>query len=107
MAVDFDTLFMTAAEAGADDVLDEEGTITIYTPREMFAAVENALTAAGYTIDEAELRWVAKNESELPLEKAVQNMKLMEQLEELDDIQSVASNLSITDEVIAALEANS
>ncbi|MBL8154788.1 MAG: YebC/PmpR family DNA-binding transcriptional regulator [Anaerolineae bacterium] len=105
--LDFDAVFMTAAEAGADDVLDEEGTITVYTPREMFAAVESALTAAGYTFDEAELRWVAKNESEVPVEKAVQNMKLMEQLEELDDIQGVASNLSITDDVIAALEAGS
>lgn len=102
--LDFDPIFMTAAEAGADDVTNEDGDITIYTPREMFTAVETALTDAGYQIAEAELRWEAKNESEIALEKAVQNMRLLEQLEELDDIQGVASNLSITDDVVAALE---
>ncbi len=101
---DFDTVFMTAAEAGADDVVDEEGTIVVYTPREMFSAVETALSDNGYEISESELRWEAKNESEIAVEKAVQNMKLMEQLEELDDVQSVASNLAITDDVLTALE---
>lgn len=102
--LDFDSIFMTAAEAGADDVVDEDGVITVYTPRELFAAVEEVLTKAGYEIDESELRWEAKNETELPTEKALQNMRLQEQLEELDDVQAVASNLMITDEVIAALE---
>ncbi|MBI5669784.1 MAG: YebC/PmpR family DNA-binding transcriptional regulator [Chloroflexi bacterium] len=102
--LDFDTIFMVAAEAGADDVVDEDGVIVVYTPRELFAAVEEALTNAGYEIDESELRWTAKNEVELPTEKALQNMRLQEALEELDDVQSVASNLLITDEVIAALE---
>ncbi|MCA0453126.1 MAG: YebC/PmpR family DNA-binding transcriptional regulator [Chloroflexi bacterium] len=102
--LDFDTVFMTAAEAGADDVVDEDGTIVVYTPREMFSAVETALSDNGYEISESELRWEAKNESEIALEKAVQNMKLMEQLEELDDVQGVASNLAITDDVLNALE---
>lgn len=101
---DFDTIFMAAAEAGADDVVDEDGTIVVYTPREMFAAVETALADSGYEISESELRWEAKNESEIAVEKAVQNMKLMEQLEELDDVQGVASNLAITDDVLNALE---
>ena len=102
--LDFDSVFLTAAEAGADDVVNEDGTITVTTPREMLAAVENALIAAGYEVDESELRWQAKNETELPLEKALQNMRLLDQFEEADDVQSVASNLSITDEVIAAMQ---
>jgi len=102
--LDFDSVFMTAADAGADDVVDEDGTIVVNTPREMFSAVETALTDNGYEVADAELRWEAKNESEIAVEKAVQNMKLMEQLEELDDVQGVASNLAITDDVIAALE---
>jgi len=102
--LDFDTVFMTAAEAGADDVENNEGVIEVYTPREMFAAVEHALTEAGYEVEESELRWQAKNESEIALEKALQNMRLLDSLEELDDVQSVASNLLISDEVIAALE---
>lgn len=102
--LDFDSVFMTAAEAGADDVVNEDGTIIVSTPRDMFAAVESALAENGYEISEAELRWEAKNESEIPVDRAVQNMRLMEQLEELDDVQGVASNLAITDEVLSALE---
>ncbi|MBZ0279659.1 MAG: YebC/PmpR family DNA-binding transcriptional regulator [Anaerolineae bacterium] len=102
--LDFDAVFMTAAEAGADDVENNDGVVEVYTPREMFAAVEHALTEAGYEVEESELRWEAKNESELAIEKALQNMRLLDSLEELDDVQSVASNLLISDEVIAALE---
>lgn len=102
--LDFDTVFMNAAEAGADDVVDEDGVIAVYTPREMFSAVETALIDNKYEIEEAELRWEAKNEAEVPVEKAVQNLKLMESLEELDDVQGVACNLLITDDAVAALE---
>ncbi len=102
--LDFDEVFMVAAEAGADDVANDDGTITVFTPREQFAAVEAALTAAGYTVDESQLRWIAKNETEVPIEKAVANMKIMNDIEELDDVQSVASNLAISDDVIAAFE---
>lgn len=102
--VDFDEVFMVAAEAGADDVVDEEGIITVYTPREQFAAVEQALREAGYKTDEAELRWFAKNEVEVSGKAGASNMKLMEKLEELDDVQSVASNLNITEETLKAFE---
>jgi transcriptional/translational regulatory protein YebC/TACO1 len=66
--------------------------------------VEQALIAAGYEVAEGELQWEAKNESELPVDKAVQNMKLLESLEELDDVQAVASNLMITDDIVSAFE---
>lgn len=102
--LDFDAVFMSAAEAGADDVVDEEGVVAVSTPRELLSVVENALTAAGYEVEESELRWEAKNETEIGIDKAVQNMRLLDQLEELDDVQSVASNLMITDDVITALE---
>lgn len=102
--LDFDEVFMVAAEAGAEDVVNDDGTIVVVTPRELLFAVEEALRGAGYTVDEAELQWVAKNESELPVEKALTNMRLMGELEDLDDVQSVASNLQITDEIIEAFE---
>jgi YebC/PmpR family DNA-binding regulatory protein len=101
---DFDEVFMVAAEAGADDVVDDDGTILVITPRELLFAVEEALRGAGYEIDDALLQWVAKNETELEVEKALTNMRLMGELEELDDVQAVASNLQITDEIIAAFE---
>lgn len=102
--VDFDELFLVAAEAGADDVSAEEDVIEVYTPKELFSAVETALTEAGYKVTESELRWEAKNESAVDVDKAVQNMRLLERLEELDDVQLVASNLMITDEVATAFE---
>jgi YebC/PmpR family DNA-binding regulatory protein len=102
--LDFDEVFLVAAEAGAEDVVDEDGTLVIYTPRDAFGAVEQALKDAGYPIAESELRWVAKNETEVPVEKAAQNLRLQNDLEELDDVQSVASNLLITDEALEAFE---
>ena len=102
--VDFDEIFMVAAEAGADDVALEEDMIEVYTPREQFNAVEEALSGAGFNVEDSELRWEAQNETELPLDKAMQNMRLMEKLEELDDVQSVASNLMITEEIANAFE---
>lgn len=102
--VDFDELFLAAADAGADDVVDEDGSFGVDTPREMLAAVEQALTEAGYSVEESELYWKPNNETELTVDKAVANMKLHELLEELDDVQSVASNLQVNDAVMAALE---
>lgn len=103
--VDYDELFLAAADAGADDVADEDDSYGVYTPRELLAAVEQALSTAGYKVEESELFWKPNNETELPTDRAVANMKLQEQLEELDDVQSVASNLAVSDAVMAALEA--
>ncbi len=103
-AIDFDEVFMVAAEAGAEDVVDEEGAIVVYTPRDAFGAVEQALNDGGYEIASSELRWIAKNESEVGPDRAVQNLRLMNDLEDLDDVQTVASNLMITDEALAAFE---
>ncbi|MBK8028148.1 MAG: YebC/PmpR family DNA-binding transcriptional regulator [Anaerolineae bacterium] len=102
--LDFDTVFMTAAEAGAEDVVDDEGAITVVTPREALALVEEALTAAGYVVENSELKWIAKNETEVSPDKAVANMRIMSNLEELDDVQAVASNLMITDAALEAFE---
>ncbi len=104
--LDFEEVFMVAAEAGAEDVAEENEMIIIYTPREMFGAVEQALNEAKYEISESELRWEPQNESQVPVEKAMTNMKILDQLEELDDVQSVSSNLLITDEIVSAFEAN-
>lgn len=102
--VEFDDVFMTAAEVGADDVVSEDGLIVIYTPREMYAAVDKAVIEAGYEVEESELRWEPNNETELEADKALANMRLMSHLEELDDVQTVASNLALTDEVLSAFE---
>lgn len=102
---DYDEVFLTAADAGADDVQQEDDIYAVYTPREEFAAVATALQEAGYTLEERELIWQPQNEIELEKDQALQIMSFIEKLEDLDDVQAVASNLSLTDEVAEALAA--
>lgn len=102
--LDFDTIFMVAAEAGADDVVNDDGTIIVYTPREKLSAVEHALSSNQFEIEDSMMKWSAKNETEIDAEKVLQNLRLMNTIEELDDVQSVSSNMMITDDAIAAFE---
>ena len=81
--------FLEAAEAGAEDVVEEDGIMTVYTARDDFATVEQALTEAGYEVEDSELRWFPQNEVDVPKGKALQNLRLMEQLEDADDVQTV------------------
>jgi YebC/PmpR family DNA-binding regulatory protein len=102
--VDPDELFMVAADAGADDVIPGDEVIQVYTPRESLASVEHKLVESGYKVSDSSLTWVAKNEMDLETDDSVQVMGLIEKLEELDDVQSVASTLHITDDVAKAYE---
>jgi YebC/PmpR family DNA-binding regulatory protein len=101
--VDPDELLLAAADAGADDVVTGEETHIVYTAREALSAVESKLSEAGYKITDSGLSWLAKNEIELGVEESMQVTSLLEKLEELDDVQNVASNLNISDEVAAAM----
>jgi YebC/PmpR family DNA-binding regulatory protein len=102
--VDPDELFMAAADAGAEDVVPaDEETIEVITPRELLGAVEAKLVQDGYKVSDAGLRWQAKNEVDVEGQsKGVQVMEFLERLEELDDVQAVASTLHITDELAEA-----
>lgn len=101
----YDEVFLVAAEAGAEDVQEEEDSLVIYTPRDDLGAVVRTLRDAGYKIKEAELIWMPTNEVELETNQAMQVMSMIEKLEDLDDVQSVASNLRLTDDIAAAFEA--
>ncbi len=103
--VDPDELFMAAADAGADDVIPGDESIEVYTPREALAAVETKLVESGYKVSDSNLTWVAKNEIDLDKDQSVQVMGVLEKLEELDDVQAVASSLHITDDVVEAYAA--
>lgn len=102
--VDSDELFLVAADAGADDVVPSDEVIEVYTPREALSVVEKALIEAKYKINDSKLTWVAKNDTELEPSQAVQVMKMIETLEELDDVQGVASSLLVNDAVVAAYQ---
>ena len=99
---DEDDLFMEAAEAGADDVQFGE-VAEIYVALDSFQAVRQALKDAGYQIAEASMIYDPNNAVELSLDEAVQVMKFIEAVEEVDDVQNVYSTLEISDDAIAAM----
>jgi YebC/PmpR family DNA-binding regulatory protein len=100
---DFDTVFMLAAEGGAEDVTQEDGAFEIYGPVESFKTIGDQLRSAQIQPDEAELRMVPNQEMELSQDETLQVMRCIEGLEDLDDVQNVFSNLHISDEIMAAL----
>ena len=103
--IDQDELFMVAADAGAEDIQFNDGITEIYVELESFRAVQEALEAAGYSMDESSLIFDPVNRVELGQSESLQVMNLIERIEELDDVQNVYTALEISDEAIAAMEA--
>jgi YebC/PmpR family DNA-binding regulatory protein len=104
-AMDYDKAFELGIEAGASDVNDDNGTIEVIGPVETFKDIANRLHAANVQPDEAGLRLVPKQELELSVDHTVQVMRALESIEDLDDVQNVFSNLKVSEEAVAALEA--
>ena len=91
--LDEDALMEAALEAGADDVVaNDDGSIDVFTSFADFIAVNEALTAAGYKADEAEVTMIPSTSATLDLETAQKVLKLIDMLEDLDDVQNVYSN---------------
>lgn len=101
---DSDKIFELAVEAGADDVTFDAEAVEIFGPVEAFKSLADALKKAKIQPEEAELRFIPNNEVELSPEDSLQVLKVVEALEELDDVQGVFSTLFISDEVMAQLE---
>lgn len=99
---DPDEVMLTAIDAGASDVTPEDDIIEIETPRTAFAAVKNALEAAGHTIESASLENIAS--ASVPVNDAstaTRVIDLMAELEELDDVVSVSTNADIDPELVS------
>lgn len=96
----YDQLFEIAAEAGADDVLEEDDYYEIVGPSDAFKTIFDGLKTASIKPDDSGLRMDPNQEIELELEETLQVMKVIDQLEDLDDIQQVYSNLRISDEAL-------
>ena len=93
-----DKVMEVALEAGADDVVtDDEGAIEVLTPAPEFEAVKNALEAAGLKAEVAEVTMRAENTIELTGEDAQRMQKLLDVLEDLDDVQDVFHNAQINE----------
>jgi len=104
-AMNFDKAFELGIEAGANDVLEDNDTIEIIAPVEAFKVLADALHKAEVKPDEAGLRMMPKQEMELSADETLSVLKALENIEELDDVQNVYSNLKVSDEALAALEA--
>lgn len=104
--VDFDTLFEAAVEAGAEDVVqgEDEDDHIVYTDPTDLHAVSSHLKEMNIAVDDANLVLVPQNEVALDEKTAVQVLKLISALEELDDVTQVFSNLEMSDEVMSAFE---
>lgn len=102
---DEDALMEAAIEAGADDVQpQDDGSFEIYTAWEELGSVRDALEQAGFKIDEAEVTMIPSTTAELDMETAPKLMRLVDMLEDCDDVQNVYHNGDMSDEVAATLE---
>ena len=89
-----------ALEAGAEDLQTEEGYFEIQTDLESFETVRNALVAADLKIENASLQWIAKNTVSVSGDEAEKVIKLIEAMEDNDDVQNVYSNADFDKELI-------
>lgn len=104
-AIEEDALLELALDAGADDVAtDDPENYEITTPLAQFESVKAALQKRGITPSSAEIAKVPQSTITLADKDAEQALKLMEALEDHDDVQRISSNLDIPDEVLSKLQ---
>lgn len=101
--LDEDTVMMTALEAGAEDVRAEEESFDVITDPENLIFVRQALADSAITVTVAEVTRLPKSTVSLAGKEAQQMLRLMENLEEQDDVQNVHANFDIDASVMAAL----
>jgi len=98
-----DDILSVILEAGADDMQTEEDAYTITTSPQAFDAVKKALEEKSVVIDSASLQMAAQNTVKVTGKEAEQVLKLMEALEEHEDVQNVYSNFDIDEKELASL----
>ncbi len=104
-SADEDTIMEIAIDAGADDVSTEtDGSIEVLTSPDNYEAVKKAIVDKGLTPTNSEVTLIASTECALDLETAQKMLKLIDVLEDLDDVQNVYTNVSISDEIMAQLD---
>jgi YebC/PmpR family DNA-binding regulatory protein len=101
---DEDAIMEAALEAGADDIVsNDDGSIDVLTPWEELVPVKEAMIAAGHEPQNADVAQQAATSVDLELEDAEKVMRLIDMLEDLDDVQSVHTNADFSEEVMAQL----
>jgi YebC/PmpR family DNA-binding regulatory protein len=103
---DPEELALKAIDAGADDFDVDGRDVEILTEPAQLDSVRRALEAAGAVVTSAEVAMVPKTQVELPVDQTTAVMRLIERLEDLDDVTRVYTNVHISDEVLAQAAAN-
>lgn len=102
--LDEDEVMEVALEAGAEDIVtNDDGSIDVFTSPDDYADVKDALDAAGFEAQSAEVTMHPDNTVSLELEDAQKAIAMIDAFEELDDVQQVYSNADFSDEVMAQL----
>ena len=102
---DEDAVMAAALEAGAEDVVtDDDGSIDVITTPEEFEAVKQAIADAGLHPDNAEVTFSASTSAELDRDGAEKLLRLVDVLEDLDDVQDVYTNADIPAEILEAID---
>lgn len=104
VSMDEEEFMLKALELGAEDIRDEEDQIDVVTSVEAFLEVKEALEGEGFKIEEADIVFLPENSVEInDPEVAARIIKLIDMLEDHDDVQNVYTNMSLTDEVMNQL----
>lgn len=91
---------LTILDAGAEDAVEEDGEIIVYTDQKELAKVRTALVEAGLEIHDAELQYIANNPVEISDEETAHKvMKVLDALDDLDDVVNVHTNADITTDI--------
>ena len=102
---DEDALMEAALEAGAEDVQhNEDDSFDVLTTPDSYSDVKDALVAAGFAPANAEITQVPSTKVSLDLEQAKKFLKMLDTLEDLDDVQNVFHNAEISDDVLSSLD---
>jgi YebC/PmpR family DNA-binding regulatory protein len=99
---DPEEIALQAIDSGADDVRVDDGAVEVYTPPDQLEAVRKALAAGEIAIASAELTQLPKTTVAVDVDRATQILKLLDMLDELDDVQRVSSNADFPEEALAA-----
>ena len=97
-SIDEDELMMDALDAGADDMTSEDGYIEITTDPQVLGEVRDALTDKGYVLDSAEVSRIPQNTVSLSEEQQESIIKMIDMLEENDDVQNVYHNAELDED---------
>ncbi len=98
-----DQLFDIAIDAGAEDVIEEDNDLVVITSIDDFENVKTVLKDSGLEYDEAEVTMVPQSNVKIDGKEAERMIRLMEALEDSDDVQNVYANFDISEELLEAL----